>query len=172
MGRNSLSASRILKALKDPEGWLLAFFMGAIAVILFLQVVCRQLGNSLSWSEELSRYFAVWITFIGAAQGVKKGAHVGVEAFMLLFPVKVRKAAGILSVFICLFLCAVIGFFSLIILKTQIVNHQISPAMQMPMWLAYGAIPVGTLLMIIRYIQIVIKSVKKFGSPEMVTGLE
>jgi C4-dicarboxylate transporter DctQ subunit len=164
--------AKIKQIFNDLEGWLLMVLMAAISIIIFVQVVFRQLGMALPWSEEASRYLAVWITFIGAAQGVKKGAHVGVEAFMLMFPVKVRKLVNILSVLICVFLCAVIGNFSTVIIRTQIVNRQVSPAMQFPIWIAYTAIPVGMALMIIRYIQIVYTCSRKFGNPAVITGLE
>ena len=40
--------------------------MALIAVIIFIQVVFRVLGRSLSWSEEISRYIEVWIVFLTA----------------------------------------------------------------------------------------------------------
>ncbi|MDR2528500.1 MAG: TRAP transporter small permease [Synergistaceae bacterium] len=143
-------AKRVFNSL---ENYLLAFFMAAIVVIVFLQVVFRQLGQSLSWSEELARYLLVWITLIGASQGVKRASHVGVEAFALLLPPKARKAVDIVASALCLLFWALIEYHSLSILRLQIANNQLSPAMRVPIWMAYAALPTGAALMIVRYFQ-------------------
>ena len=43
---------------------------------LFVQVIFRLMGRSLSWSEEISRYIEVWIVFLTAGYALGKGpAH-------------------------------------------------------------------------------------------------
>jgi C4-dicarboxylate transporter DctQ subunit len=162
-------AKRVFNSL---ENCLLAFFMAAITAVVFLQVVYRQLGRSLPWSEELTRYLLVWITLIGASQGVKKASHVGVEAFVMLLPMKAQKAVNILALMLCVFFWGIVGRFSLSILQLQITNHQLSPAMRIPIWIAYAALPVGAALMIIRYLQVIVRSLKAFNEDGLVFGLE
>lgn len=160
-------------AFANLEEYVLTVLMAAIAIVIFVQVVFRQIGGSLPWSEETSRYLLVWITFIGSSLGVKRGAHVGVEAFLLLFPIKVRKAISLLSIALAVFFCAIVFVFSLQIISTQMSTNQISPAMRIPMWWAYAALPVGMALIIIRFIQVAVKTVKTFGDDSIiVTGLE
>ena len=162
------SIKRVFDRLED---YLLAVFMAAITIIVFVQVVFRQLGRSLPWSEELTRYLLVWVTLVGASRGIKKGSHVGVEAFMLLFPLKVRKKVNILVLLVCIFFYGIIEVFSLRIIELQFVNHQISPAMRIPIWIAYAALPVGAALMIIRYLQLLFRSVREFDKEHLVVGL-
>ncbi|MDR1978790.1 MAG: TRAP transporter small permease [Synergistaceae bacterium] len=154
------------------EEYLLAVFMAAITIVVFVQVVFRQLGRSLPWSEELTRYLLVWITLIGASQGVKKASHVGVEAFALLLPMKPRKIIHIAVLLICVFFFAIIEVYSLSIIRLQIANHQLSPAMRIPMWTAYAALPAGAALMIVRYLQVLVRSVREFGKDHIAVGLE
>ncbi|MDR1733067.1 MAG: TRAP transporter small permease [Synergistaceae bacterium] len=154
------------------ERYLLAAFMAAITFVVFIQVVFRQLGRSLPWSEEFTRYLLVWITMIGASEGIKRTVHVGVEAFTMLLPLKARKAVNIVALLICVFFCGVVLFYSIAIIRVQAVNHQLTPAMRIPMWIAYSALPAGSVLMIIRYIQVIVRSLKTFGSDRMITGLE
>jgi C4-dicarboxylate transporter DctQ subunit len=154
------------------EHYLLAVFMAAITFVVFIQVVFRQLGASLPWSEELSRYLLVWITMIGASEGIKRAVHVGVEAFTVLLPLKLRKAVNIVVLLICLFFCAVVLYYSLDIIRLQAANNQLTPAMRIPMWVAYAALPAGTALMIVRYLQLVVRSLMEFGSDRVVAGLE
>ncbi|MDR1048527.1 MAG: TRAP transporter small permease [Synergistaceae bacterium] len=154
------------------ERYLLAAFMAAITFVVFIQVVFRQLGASLPWSEELTRYLLVWITMIGASEGVKRAVHVGVEAFTLLLPLKLRKLVNIAALLICVAFCGVVLYYSLFIIRLQAVNRQITPAMQIPMWIAYAALPAGAFLMIVRYLQVVVRSVREFGSGRVPMGLE
>jgi C4-dicarboxylate transporter DctQ subunit len=154
------------------EHYLLAAFMAAITVVVFIQVAARQLGNSLPWSEELTRYLLVWITMIGASEGVKRASHVGVEVFTMLLPLKLRKLVNILSLAVSLAFCVLVVRYSFLIIRLQIVNNQITPAMRIPIWFAYAALPVGSVLMSIRYIQVIIRSIKEFGGDRVIAGLE
>jgi C4-dicarboxylate transporter DctQ subunit len=154
------------------EHYLLAVFMAAITFVVFIQVVFRQLGASLPWSEELTRYLLVWITMIGASEGVKRAVHVGVEAFAMFLPLKLRKVLNIAVLLICVFFCGTVVYYSLSIIRLQAVNNQITPAMRIPMWIAYAALPAGASLMIVRYLQVVFRSVREFGSDRVPMGLE
>jgi len=133
--------------------------VGVMVAVVILQVVFRYIvKGSLPWSEELSRYLMVWITFVGASIGVKRGAHVGIEALVLVLPPKTQTIAKYVGIIISIIFCIVVLGASLGILKRQIVSHQISPAMRIPMWWAYAAIPAGTFLMTVRFIQTLLKS--------------
>jgi C4-dicarboxylate transporter DctQ subunit len=162
----------VKRLFNNLEHYLLAVFMAAITFVVFIQVLFRQLGQSLPWSEELTRYLLVWITMIGASEGIKRAVHVGVEAFTMFLPLKLRKALNIAALLICILFCGVVLYYSLAIIRVQAVNNQITPAMRVPMWIAYAALPVGAGLMIVRYVQVIVRSVKEFGSDRMIMGLE
>src|SRR5674476_1078766 len=53
----------------------------AIAIILFIQVLARYLGSSLSWSEEVGRYLLITITFQGATVAYKRANFIGLAGF-------------------------------------------------------------------------------------------
>lgn len=54
---------------------------GAICLILFAQVLFRYAGNSLGWSEEVSRHLLVAITFLGGTAAYKKVRFIGLKGF-------------------------------------------------------------------------------------------
>jgi TRAP-type transport system small permease protein len=63
----------------------LVLLMAGMVVMVFTNVVLRYGFNSgLNISEEMSRYFFVWLTFIGAILAFRDHAHVGVETFVRL----------------------------------------------------------------------------------------
>lgn len=53
---------------------------GLMVLFVFLNVVMRIVFNSgLTWSEELSRYLFVFVTYIGAISAMRSGGHMAVD---------------------------------------------------------------------------------------------
>jgi TRAP-type transport system small permease protein len=58
----------------------IALLLAAMVVLVFGNVVLRYVFNSsITESEELSRWFFVWMTFFGAIIGVKEHGHLGTD---------------------------------------------------------------------------------------------
>ena len=54
--------------------------LGAMWVLVFGDVVLRYAANGgITVSEELSRWFFVWMTFLGAVVGLQERAHLGTD---------------------------------------------------------------------------------------------
>lgn len=91
------------------EAVLVALLAGMM-VMVFANVVLRYGFNSgLNISEEMSRYFFVWLTFIGAILAFRDHSHVGVETFVRLLGPRGRVICVALSNLIIL-ICAVVLF--------------------------------------------------------------
>jgi len=68
--------------------------LGAL-VLCFTQVIVRYVFfYSISWSEEIAKWFVIWVTFAGSAYAFKMGTHIGVEAFVNMLPAKPRKVVN------------------------------------------------------------------------------
>ena len=145
----------VKKFLNNFEEFIVVPIVAVMTAVIVLQVFFRYvLKGSLPWSEELARYLMIWVTFVGASIGVKRGAHIGVEVLVMSLPKNVQTIVKYVGGVITIIFCVVVFYASLSILQRQIISNQISPAMRIPMWWAYSAIPAGTLLMTIRFIQI------------------
>ena len=71
-----------------------------IAVIVAAGVFWRYvLNDSLTWSEELAKFFMVWLVFVGAPIALRVGDHVAIHIFPDALPSRLRS---ILMVFISL----------------------------------------------------------------------
>ncbi len=71
---------RLLAALNRLEEGVLALGLLGLALMAFGEVVSRYLFNySFTWFEEFSRYFALFLTFLGASLGVKYGLHFSMD---------------------------------------------------------------------------------------------
>lgn len=144
-----------MKALKwldeNIESFILSTLSLLTVIVVFIQVFMRYvLGESLVWSEELARYAFIWMIYIGVSYGVKRQAHISVDAIALLLK---RKGKFILA------LCANIAFLAFAVILTYVSFEVVvqvtrsSPAMDIPMQWVYAAPMVGLLLTAIRIIQ-------------------
>lgn len=158
------------KILGNFEGYCCAVMLAVMCVVVFMQVIFRfVLRGSLPWSEELSRYLQVYITFWGTAYGIKTGAHLGIEAFTHLLPQKGRDVLAILVDIVSMGVCLLLVKLGYSIVISQMASGQVSPSMRIPMYLIYGAIPVGMIFCVIRYIIEIVNCVKGlFGKKEAV----
>ena len=125
-----------------------------MTLIVFLQVFFRfVVKGSLPWSEELARYVMIWAVFFGASMGAKTGAHIGVEAFVNFFPKNIRRLMIIVSAAFTQVFCVIVCILSLQVAFRIFEMEQVSPAMEIPMYIPYLSVPVGAILMSLHFMQ-------------------
>jgi C4-dicarboxylate transporter DctQ subunit len=134
-----------------------AFLAGAIIVcslLLFVNVVMRYVFLlPIYWAEEFVRYLMVWMIFIGASQVTLWGGHVAVDIVPRLLSKKGNAVLAFLVNVICILFCVLLAYLSIKQMMRVMRAGQISPALEIPMWIAYLSIPAGTILMLIRFVQ-------------------
>ena len=152
---------KIIDIFNKIEEWILVILMTILALVVFLQVVFRIFASSLPWSEELSRFITIWISFLGASYGFRYGAHIGVEAFKAWLPFRIRRIIDLLANIAVIIIAVLMMYYGYsIIVDVHLKFGQVSPAMRMPMWIAYLAIPVGYFFMVLRNIGLSVDAVK------------
>ena len=71
--------------------WVSAVLVVALAVVVFIQVFNRfVLKAPLAWSEDLAMLLFQWVAFLGAAIGVKRMRHFGIELVVNALPERIR----------------------------------------------------------------------------------
>lgn len=143
----------------------MVFLLSLMSVLIGAQVFMRYVMNdSLTWSEELARYAFIWATYIGVACGVKRNAHICVEAIATKLPALYQRYAAILAhlLFIVFALMVVKEGYALTL---RILSFgQTSSAMGIPMGWVYLAPTVGFGLVILRLLQRIVIEVKAVHS--------
>ncbi len=90
------------------EGFI-AFLLTAMTIVTFSQVVARYVFNSGAvWALELTTYLFAWLVMFGAAYCVKKGVHIGIDAFVNIFAIQTRRYITLFSISLCLLYCAIL----------------------------------------------------------------
>ena len=90
--------------------FLLILLLSAMALMVFVNVIMRYGFNSgINVSEELSRYFFVWLTFIGAVVAFREHSHLGIETLVMFLSRRGRIICMSLSNLVII-ICSAIFF--------------------------------------------------------------
>ena len=82
--------------------------MVAITAVVVAGVFYRYaLNDALSWSEEVSKFLMVWLTFTGAPIALRHGGHVAIEILPNALPARLRQLALLVTFLIILALMVV-----------------------------------------------------------------
>lgn len=128
---------------------LLFILFGIMLVVLSMQVAARFFQGALSWSEELSRYVMIWMTYIGAAVAMRESKLISLTVMVRLLRLsasKIRVVNGVATAISCAF-CGLVVYLSYEFLG--VVAKQSSPAIGLSMAIPYAAIPTGCLMMFV-----------------------
>ena len=144
-----------LDALNNYVKQFLNFLLIIMLLLAVFQVLSRYVINySFSWTEEVSRFIFIWVVMLGSSVLVREKGQVAITLFIDMFKGKVRNYLEIfVTVASMIFLSILLYQGTLITLK---LSHQVSPAAEIPMWVVYGSIAVGPLLMLTYYFEILL----------------
>ncbi len=78
--------------------YLTGILTGLMVLFVFLNVVLRTCFNSgLTWSEELSRYLFVFVTYVGAISAMRVNGHLGVDTLISRVPRPLQMVMYVVS---------------------------------------------------------------------------
>ena len=156
-----------MKFLDHFEEWIITFLMGAATVLIFIAVMHRYLSSApipgvqdfmiklnLSWAQELCIYMFVWMAKFGAAYGVRTGIHVGVDVLINRLEPKKRAFWVLFGLLAGALFTATIATLGAHFVWEIGHTDQTSPDLEIPVWLVYLAIPLGSSLMCFRFLQV------------------
>jgi TRAP-type C4-dicarboxylate transport system permease small subunit len=135
------------------------FLMAALTGIVWLQVFQRYIMNaSLSWSEELSRYLLVWISFLGASVAGRRGENLSIELVRdRLGPRTRRTVVAVAEGFVLIF-WLFIGYYGLRYAFQNLA--QMSASLPISYGHVYFGIPVGASLMGLQALEKLVQSLR------------
>jgi TRAP-type transport system small permease protein len=117
------SSPRWLKALAKLLDYTIALALLIMVIMVFGNVVLRQLGSGITVSEELSRWLFVWLTFLGAIVALKEHAHLGTDMLTSRLGTTGKKVCMVLSIVLMLWMCWLIFEGSLAQAKINLDNE-------------------------------------------------
>jgi TRAP-type C4-dicarboxylate transport system permease small subunit len=116
---------------------LLILLLAGMALMVFGNVVLRYgFNQGINVSDEMSRYFFVWLTFIGAVVAFREHSHLGVESLVAMLGRKGRIVCMILSNLVII-LCSAFFFWGTWV-QLPINSSMVAPVTGLSMAWVYG----------------------------------
>jgi C4-dicarboxylate transporter DctQ subunit len=176
-----------LRILDRLEEILIATLIAAATLLIFVAVCQRYLVGvpflydyfynfNLTWAQELCIYMFVWMAKFGAAYGVRTGIHGGVDVIVNMLPPPQQKKIILFGLFAGAFFTFVVGTMGAKFVIELYPTDQVSPDLEMPRWLIFLCVPLGSYLMCFRFLQVAWNYIKTgelpHHNPAEVEGLE
>ena len=133
------------------EDCFLVYVSAVMLVVLFINIVLREaFHTSLIWADELTRWAAIWLYWIGVSACERRGETIRIELVIDRLP---RKVSAWLEVFVTIF----VALFAIYLVYmgisqciTTMALGRTSTVLKLPIWLYYGPMPAGCALMAVR----------------------
>lgn len=120
--------------------------LGVMVVLVFGNVVARYAFDAaITWAEEVSRFLFVWLTFVGASLGLRRGVHLSVDLVVAALSSRKRLALQILCHVISIVFFCVWAFGGLTLINANL--DYMSPATGFSMGLVYVIGPLSAVLL-------------------------
>ena len=154
-----------LRILDRLEEILIASLIAAATLLIFAAVMQRYLVGvpflypffyhfNLTWAQELCIYMFVWMAKFGAAYGVRTGIHVGVDVIVNMLQPKYRNKVILFGLFAGAFFTFVVGSMGAKFVYGLYFTDQVSPDLELPRWIIFLCVPLGSYLMCFRFVQV------------------
>lgn len=114
------------------------------------------IARDLSWSQELCIYMFVWMAKFGAAYGVRTGIHVGVDVFVNMLAPGRRNRVVMFGLMAGALFTGIVGSLGAYFVAHIYQTGQHSNDLEVPMWIVYLAVPLGSYLMCFRFLQVAV----------------
>lgn len=153
---------RFLKWLdEDLEETILMVLLVAIAVVMMAQVVMRYcFRQSMPWPEEFCRFCFVYSGFISMGYCVRRGKMLKVDILVGFFPKALQKALEAVSETVTLLFFGYLTFYAYQATMNSMRGGMKSTAMEVPMWIIYAAVLIGSSLGLIRQAQKIFRALR------------
>jgi TRAP-type C4-dicarboxylate transport system permease small subunit len=150
---------------KTLDRFLEAFVMLVMAVLVLdvsWQVFTRFiLKDPSTWTDELATFLLIWVSLLGAAVALKRGAHLGMDYFVermsphrrLYVAVFVYLCTGLFS-----FSVMTVGGATLVVRKLHL--QETSPALGLDLGYVYLALPISGFFLTIYSIELLADGVR------------
>ena len=154
---------RAIETFSTVIGWLAGLGVVVMTAVVVVDVFLRYFFNKpLLFSDEITIYCMIYITFVGAAFTMKLRRHVNVDLLLIHLPKRCQlwldvatKLAGTIVIFIITWYTA--GW----VLSNYRTGYASSGILETPMWIPMLVIPVGMFFWGLQYIVEFCKAVER-----------
>jgi C4-dicarboxylate transporter DctQ subunit len=149
---------RLGRALTVVENVVASAALAAAALIAITAVILRYVFNILIfWSEEAVIYLVLLSVFVGAVITLRHNEHVRVDLLPLVLKNRGRLVVQVVATLVTLLYLALIGGYGWLLLFEPASRDTVTPALKLPVWVVYFALPLGFTLMFLRSLEVLFR---------------
>lgn len=144
---------KALDRLYDAAGYLAAFFMIGILVMVLASVLGRAAGFNLRGSDAYAGYAMAAASFLALAHTLRRGEHIRVTLLLERFRGRLRRPLEIWCHAAGSLFCAVLAFYSVRLVWQSYTFNDISQGNDAtPLWIPQIAMAVGAVVLLVAMI--------------------
>ncbi|HET7729288.1 MAG TPA: TRAP transporter small permease [Usitatibacter sp.] len=141
---------KALDLLYDAAGYLAAFFMIGILLMVLASVLGRAAGFNLRGSDAYAGYAMAAASFLALAHTLKRGEHIRVTLLLERFRGRLRRPLEIWCHAAGSLFCAVLAFYSVRLVWQSYTFNDISQGNDAtPLWIPQIAMAVGAVVLLV-----------------------
>jgi TRAP-type C4-dicarboxylate transport system permease small subunit len=164
---------KALDWLYDAAGYLAAFFMVGILLMVLASVAGRMAGFNLRGSDAYAGYCMAAAGFLALAHTLKRGEHIRVSLLLERFGGRLRRPLDLWSHAVGVFFCAVLAIFSVRLVWTSRAFNDISQGNDAtPLWIPQIGMALGACVLLVAMVDDLVQLVRRRSTGGIAAGDE
>ena len=153
MERKQSPLSKLFDVVDMLENILCGGTLVCLLFVVLLQVGSRLVGLNLSWTEETTRFFFLWMMFMAVAAGFNRAESSRVVILVNLFPRPLQMLCTALYYVVTLGFFAFMVYYGFQLTMQKFAFKEMATAIAVPMGFIMVCVPISGILGIIGTIQ-------------------
>jgi TRAP-type C4-dicarboxylate transport system permease small subunit len=148
--RNPMLLRKFLDRLYNAAGYMAAFFMVGILLMVLASVVGRTIGFNLRGSDAYAGYCMAAASFLALAHTLKRNEHIRVMLFIERFKGRLKRPLELWCHAVGTFFCAALAIYSVRLVWQSHAFHDISQGNDAtPLWIPQLAMAAGAIILLV-----------------------
>lgn len=145
-----MTMRRALDHLYDAAGYLAAFFMIGVLLMVLASVVGRLANFNLRGSDAYAGYCMAAASFLALAHTLRRGEHIRVTLFLERFGGRLRRPLEIWCHLAGTFFCGALAWYSIrLVMQSREFNDVSQGSDATPLWIPQLAMALGTVILLV-----------------------
>jgi TRAP-type C4-dicarboxylate transport system permease small subunit len=143
-----------------------AFLMAAMMVVIFLDVLLRNLGyQSSAHFFTFSEYALLFMPCLGAPWLVREKGHIYVEILLMALSPRKRAVLTWIIGVICVAVCAIVAWYGYAVTISDFLqDNKDVRSLDMPRWMVVGFIPLSFTMMALEFVRFLVRRENFLGA--------
>lgn len=155
---------KLYNVAKKIEDFLLVSLVAVMILMAVGQILMRNVFDfGLVWADSFVRILVLWIGLVGAMVASRDGRHINIDLVSRFLPVRAKVISGVVVGLGTSIVCGFLVYHSLHFVKTEFEYGELAFA-AIPAWVCQAIIPIGFLVIGLRYLSGVLMNLKKLRS--------